>query len=62
MSAGTLHMGKEIHVKKNLGMLLLGIWLVLHGLIQVVNFSFSGLTTVMAILAILSGALIIVGR
>jgi len=27
-----------------------------------VNFSFSGLTTVMAILAILSGALIIVGR
>src|SRR5690349_18966186 len=35
------HMGKEIHMKKNLGMLLLGIWLVLHGLIQVVNFSFS---------------------
>jgi hypothetical protein len=49
-------------VKKNLGLLLLGIWLVFHGLEQVVNFSFSGLSTVMAILAILAGALIIVGR
>jgi hypothetical protein len=49
-------------MKKNLGMLLLGIWLVVHGLTQVVNFSFSGLGTVMAILAIVAGALIIVGR
>jgi len=49
-------------MKKNLGLLLLGIWLVVHGLIQVGNFSFSGLSTVMAILAIVSGALIIVGR
>ena len=49
-------------MKKNLGLLLLGIWLVVHGLVQVVNFSFSGLTTVMAILAIVSGALIILGR
>ncbi|HEV2750716.1 MAG TPA: hypothetical protein VGV12_09370 [Gemmatimonadales bacterium] len=49
-------------MKKNLGLLLLGIWLVVHGLIQVANFSFSGLSTVMAILAIVAGALIIVGR
>ncbi len=49
-------------MKKNLGLLLLGIWLVIHGLIQVVSFSFSGLGTVMAILAIVAGALIIVGR
>jgi hypothetical protein len=49
-------------VRKNLGLLLLGIWLVVHGLMQVVNFSFSGLGTVMAILAIVAGALIIVGR
>ena len=47
---------------KNLGMLLLGIWLVIHGLMQLVSFSFSGLGTVMAILALVSGALIIVGR
>lgn len=49
-------------MKKNLGLLLLGIWLVVHGLTQVVNLSFSGLGTVMAILAIVSGALIIIGR
>ena len=49
-------------MKKNLGLLLLGIWLLIHGLIQIVSFSFSGLGTVMAILAIVAGALIIVGR
>ena len=49
-------------MKKNLGFMLLGIWLVLHGLIQLVNFSFSGLSTVMAILAIVAGGLIILGR
>jgi len=49
-------------MKKNLGMLLLGLWLVIHGLIQIVNLSFQGLGTVMAVLAIVAGALIIVGR
>lgn len=49
-------------MKKNLGMLLLGIWLVLHGLIQLVDFSFSGLGTVMAILAVVAGGLLIMGR
>jgi len=49
-------------MKKNLGMLLLGVWLVLHGLIELVHFSFSGLGVVMAILALLAGGLIIVGR
>lgn len=49
-------------MKKNLGMLLLGIWLVVHGAQQVVSFSFSGLSTVMAILAIVAGVLIILGR
>jgi len=49
-------------MRKNLGLLLLGIWLIIHGLTQVVNFSFSGLGTVMAVLAIVAGALIGVGR
>ena len=47
---------------KNLGMLLLGIWLIITGLIPVLNLSFSGLGTLMAILAIAAGALIIVGK
>ena len=49
-------------MKKNLGLLLLGVWLLFHGLAEVVHLSFSGLGTVMAIIAIVAGALIIVGR
>ena len=47
---------------RNIGMLLLAAWLILTGLIPLFNFSFSGLGTVMAILAIGSGVLIVVGR
>jgi hypothetical protein len=49
-------------MKKNLGPLLMGVWLVIHGLTQLVDFSFSGLGTVMAVLAVVSGALTIAGR
>ncbi|MEX1137982.1 MAG: hypothetical protein WEF53_01390 [Bacteroidota bacterium] len=47
---------------KNLGMLLLAGWLVLTGLITLIDLSFSGLSTIMAVLAIGAGALIIVGK
>lgn len=47
---------------KNLGMLLLGIWLILSGLIPLLNLGFSGLGTIMAILAIAAGVLILLGR
>ena len=47
---------------KNLGMLLLSIWLILTGLIPLMSLSFSGLGTVMTILAIASGVLILLGR
>jgi hypothetical protein len=47
---------------KSIGMLLLGIWLVLEGLIPLLNLSFSGLGTLMAILAIAAGAFILLGR
>ncbi len=47
---------------RNVGMLLLAVWLVLTGLVPLLNFSFSGLGTVMAILAIAAGVLIVVGR
>ena len=49
-------------VTRNIGMLLLAVWLILTGLIPLLNLSFSGLGTVMAILAIAAGILIIVGR
>ena len=47
---------------KNLGMLLLGIWLILTGLLPFLNLGFSGLGTLMAILAIAAGVLILMGK
>lgn len=47
---------------KNFGLLLLAVWLILTGLIPLLNLSFSGLGTVMSILAVAAGVLIIVGR
>jgi hypothetical protein len=49
-------------MKRNAGLLLLGIWLVIHGLMQLVSFHFAGLGTAMAVLALLAGGLIILGR
>ena len=49
-------------VTRNLGMLLLGVWLIATGLIPLLNLSFSGLGVIMAILAIAAGVLIIIGR
>jgi len=49
-------------LKKNLGIILLAIWLILTGLIDLLKFSFSGLPTIMAILAIAAGILILLGR
>lgn len=49
-------------MKKNFGMLLLGVWLVLHGLIELVDFHFNGLGTVMSIIAVVAGVLLILGR
>jgi len=51
-----------MNLTKNLGMLLLGIWLILNGLIALLSLSFQGLPLIMAILAIAAGALILVGR
>jgi len=47
---------------RNLGMLLLGIWLIVTGLIHLLDLGFSGQATLMAILAIAAGALILVQR
>ena len=47
---------------RNIGMLLLGIWLILTGIIPFVHLGFSGLSTLMAILALAAGIAILVGR
>jgi len=47
---------------RNIGMLFLAVWLILTGVIPLINLSFSGLSMLMAGLAIASGVLILVGR
>jgi len=46
----------------NIGMLLLGVWLILMGAMPLLNLSFSGSGTVLNVLAIVAGALILVGK
>ncbi len=47
---------------KNLGMILLAIWLIVTGLLQVVSISIPGVGIIMAALAIAAGVLILLGR
>ena len=47
---------------KRLAKLAVGAWFVLTGLIQLLNFSFNGLGTVMAILALGAGVLIVLDK
>jgi hypothetical protein len=49
-------------ITRNVGMLLLALWLILTGLIPLLHLSFSGLGTVMAVLALAAGVLIAIGR
>ena len=53
---------KKLRLTKNLGMILLGIWLVMTGLIPLLHFNFQGLPLIMAIFAIATGVLILLGR
>ena len=49
-------------ITKNVGMFLLGAWLILTGLIGLVHLSFSGLESLMAVLALSAGLLTVVGK
>jgi len=51
-----------MRMTKNLGMLLLAIWLILYGLIALLGLNFQGLSLIMGILAIAAGFLILLGR
>jgi len=52
----------KIKMIKSLGMLLLGIWLILTGLIPLLKLNFSGFPVIMEVLAIAAGVLILLGR
>ena len=49
-------------LNKNLGMMLLGIWLVVNGLVMLLGLGFAGLGVILGILALVAGALILVGK
>jgi hypothetical protein len=51
-----------MRLPKNLGMILLSVWLILTGLIELLSFSFTGLSVIMAILAIAAGVLLLMHR
>jgi len=49
-------------IDRQLGFLLLGIWLVVQGLSQIVSLRFQGLPLIMGILAMAAGVLLIIRR
>lgn len=52
-----------MRLTKNIGMILLAVWLIVGGLMVLIPaFTFSGAGTVMAILAIVAGVFILIGR
>jgi hypothetical protein len=51
-----------LSLNRNLGMMLLGIWLVLHGLVALFSLTFAGLGIILGILALAAGALILLGK
>jgi hypothetical protein len=52
----------RFRLTKSLGMILLGIWLILTGLIPLLHGNYEGLSLIMAILAIAAGVVILLGR
>lgn len=48
--------------KRNLGMILLGVWLLLNGLLALTSLNFEGQQIIMALLALVAGALILLNR
>ena len=48
--------------RRNFGILLLGIWLILSGLLPFLHLGFSGLGVIMQVLAIAAGVLLLLGR
>ncbi len=48
-------------MKRSIGGILLATWFIVTGLQSLIHFSFSGMSTVMAVLALLVGVLIALG-
>jgi len=53
---------RNMKITRNIGMLLLAIWLILTGLIALFGLSFQALGLIMGLLAIAAGIFILLGR
>ncbi len=53
---------RDMKATKSTGMLLLAVWLIVTGLLQVVSVSIPGIGVILAVLAIAAGVLILLGR
>jgi hypothetical protein len=51
-----------IRLNQNFGLVLAGIWFILSGLLVLIGFSFQGQALVMAVLALVAGILLLLGR
>lgn len=47
---------------RNVGMILLAIWLILSGLVNLLGLAFAGLPIVLGVLALAAGVLILIGK
>lgn len=52
----------KFKLTKSLGLILLGIWLIMTGVIPLLHLNFEGLSLIMAILAIAAGVLVLIDR
>jgi hypothetical protein len=53
---------RKLKFKANLGLLLLSIWLIVTGLLPLINFHFPALGVIMAVLAVAAGILLLAKR
>ena len=51
-----------LRVNRNLGMLLLAVWLILEGLVSLLNLSFSGIGVLLGLLALAAGVVLLLGK
>lgn len=51
-----------IKINRNLGMLLLAIWLIVEGLVSLLGLTFSGIGLLLGILALAAGVAILLGK
>ena len=61
LASGILILVTTPGVSNNIGWVMAAIYLIVLGLISLINFSFSGLSPIMAILAIASGVVLLIG-